>query len=103
LASTSGRRGLQDVSEADPPQQLGAHPVGDTIDNFGAVLRRVDVDPQGTLAEGHVDHPDDGHRNGLVLMTLAVPSYFERAPATAMFPTPRVGRLMCVTQADVQT
>jgi hypothetical protein len=39
----------------------------------------------------------------LVLMTLAVPSYFERAPATAMFPTPRVGRLMCVTQADVQT
>jgi hypothetical protein len=38
LASTCVRRGRQDVSKTDPPQQLGAHPVGDTIDNFGPVL-----------------------------------------------------------------
>ena len=55
--------GRQQVVQADVAEHLPAHTVGHAVDDLGAVLRRVDVDPEGTLAEGGVDDPHDGARH----------------------------------------
>ena len=39
---------------------LGPDAVGDAIDDFGAVLRRIDMDAERPCAEGHADDIDDG-------------------------------------------
>jgi hypothetical protein len=33
----------KEIAEPDPPQELGAHPIGDSVDHLAAVLSRVDV------------------------------------------------------------
>src|SRR3979490_432991 len=51
---------LQQILDADAPEQFGADTVGDAVDDLGAILRRIDMDAERSLAERHVDDPDDG-------------------------------------------
>src|SRR5580704_6394926 len=54
LARLTRRRRSEDILESYPAQQLGADTIGYTIDDLSAILRRIDVDPERTLAERHI-------------------------------------------------
>lgn len=41
---------MQQVGQADPLEKLGAHPVGDAVDDLGAVLGGIDMDAEWSFA-----------------------------------------------------
>jgi len=45
----------EQVAEADPTKQLGADTIGNRIDYFSSVLRRVYVHAERSLAKGGID------------------------------------------------
>jgi hypothetical protein len=45
----------EQVAEADPTKKLGADMIGNPIDYFRAVLRRVNVHAERSLAKGGID------------------------------------------------
>jgi len=49
----------QQVAEANPTKKLGADTVRDGIDHLRAILRRVNVHPERSLAKGGIDHLDE--------------------------------------------
>ena len=53
----------EQILEADAPEHLRADAIGDTVDDFRAILRRIDMDPERPLAKRHVDHLDDRIRD----------------------------------------
>ncbi|WP_181161320.1 hypothetical protein [Labrys okinawensis] len=67
-ANAPGRSGVdartEQILEADVLEHLTAHAVADAEHLLGAVLRRIDEDAVGTLAEGRVDDVGDRGRDG---------------------------------------
>jgi hypothetical protein len=55
-------RGEQ-IRKADAAVHLGTHAISNAIHNLGAVLRGVDMYPEGTLPEGRIDDLHDGPGN----------------------------------------
>ena len=53
----------QQVAEANPTKKLGADTARDGIDHLRAILRRVNVHPERSLAKGGIDYLDDGVRD----------------------------------------
>src|SRR5207253_10550342 len=47
------------VAEANPTKKLGPDTVRDGIDHLRAILRRVNVHPERSLAKGGIDHLDE--------------------------------------------
>ena len=54
----------EQIFDTDAAEHFRADTVGDAVDNFGAVLRRIDVRAERPLAEGHADHADDRFGDG---------------------------------------
>ena len=50
---------MKKIFQSDVAIHLAPHPIGDTVDDLGTVLRRIDMDPERALAERKVDDPDD--------------------------------------------
>lgn len=48
----SNDRRLENVLKADPSKQFGARPIGNSVDDGGPIIIRIEVDPQRTLAKG---------------------------------------------------
>jgi hypothetical protein len=45
----SGHARMQQVLQADSPQQFGSHAIRDAVDDLRAVLRRIDVHAERTV------------------------------------------------------
>lgn len=50
---------MEEIAEADPAQKFGADAVRHAVDDFGAVLRGVDMEAKRPLAERHVHDSRD--------------------------------------------
>ena len=50
----------QQVAEANPTKKLGADTIRNGIDDLRAILRRVHVHPERSLAKGGINYLDDG-------------------------------------------
>jgi hypothetical protein len=50
---------VKKIFQSDVAIHFAAYAIGDTVDDLGAVLRRIDVDPERALAKGKIDDPDD--------------------------------------------
>lgn len=61
--SNDGNSGSEQIRKPDLAVHLGTHAICDVIDNFSTILRGIDVNPEGTLSEGHFDDFHDGPGN----------------------------------------
>jgi hypothetical protein len=55
---------MQQIFEPDASKHLRADTIGDAVDDFGSILGRVNMDAKGPLAEGRIDHIQDGRGDG---------------------------------------
>ncbi len=53
----------EQIRDTDAPEHFCADAVGDAVDDFRAVLRRIDMHAERPLAERHADHPNDRFGN----------------------------------------
>jgi hypothetical protein len=56
---------MQPIGEADPFEDLRADAVGDSVDDLGAIVRGIDMNPERTRTVRHADHRDDGIRHAV--------------------------------------
>ena len=48
---------MEQIGEADPAEQFRTNAIRNAVDDFGAILGRVDMNAEWPFAEGHVDDP----------------------------------------------
>jgi hypothetical protein len=53
----------QKILKTDISKQLGSYPIGNAVDDFAAMLRRIDVNPKRRLAKWGLDDLDDRFRD----------------------------------------
>src|ERR1700719_4665827 len=56
---SAGDSRVKQVFQADIAVHLTPHAVGDAVDDFRAILRWIDMDPERSIAEGQVYDPHD--------------------------------------------
>jgi len=64
MSSSRGLACPQQIFQTDAPKHFTADPVSHAIDDFRAILRRIDMDPERALAEWQIDHIDNGVSHG---------------------------------------
>jgi hypothetical protein len=58
--SHRGDSGSEQIRKAEVVVHFGPHAICDSIDNLGAILRGIDMNPEWTLSEGQIDDLHDG-------------------------------------------